>query len=128
MAKPFYVYILKCRDGSFYTGHTDDICKRLWQHENGTFLDCYTLEHRPVSLFYCEEIASRADARTREIQIKKWSRAKKIALAQGDWQTLSIFAKPPHERPSATLGVNGLLTTPTTPSVAEGPAQDRNTP
>jgi putative endonuclease len=120
MAKPFYVYILKCRDGSFYTGHTDDICKRLWQHENGTFPDCYTFERRPVSMFYCEALETRENAINREIQIKNWSRAKKIALAQGDWKSLSLFSKSPHERPSASLGVDGLCQKPTTPSEAEG--------
>jgi putative endonuclease len=101
MAKPFWMYILQCADGSFYTGHTDDLEQRLWQHDEAMFPDCYTVEKRPLVLFYAEECQTREDAKRREYQVKSWSRAKKIALARQDWATLSYFAKPPKERPSA---------------------------
>jgi putative endonuclease len=95
MAKPFWMYILQCADGSFYTGHTDDLEQRLWQHDEAMFPDCYTVEKRPLVLFYAEECQTREDAKRREYQVKSWSRAKKIALARQDWATLSYFAKPP---------------------------------
>jgi predicted GIY-YIG superfamily endonuclease len=110
MSKPFWMYILKCADGSFYTGHTDDLEKRLGQHDEAMFPDCYTVDKRPLELFYAEECQTREDAKQREYQVKSWSRAKKIALAKQDWDKLKYFARPPSERhPSAALGAIGYL-------------------
>jgi predicted GIY-YIG superfamily endonuclease len=88
----FWVYMLKCRDGSFYTGHTDDLEKRLWQHETG--IGCsYTRKRRPVSLVYSESFNARIEALASERQIKGWCRKKKEALIRGDWTEISRLSK-----------------------------------
>ena len=89
----FWVYILKCADGSYYTGHSDDLEIRLAQHETGTFPHCYTFTRRPLKLFFAQQTDSRVQAVETEMQIKKWSRAKKEALAANDWAQLSELAK-----------------------------------
>ena len=75
------LYILKCRDGSYYTGITTDLKRRLDQHNAGTGSK-YTRSRRPVKLAYCERQASESSARKREHQIKRWTRAKKAALVK----------------------------------------------
>ena len=83
----FYVYVLHCADGSYYTGHTDDLEKRLTAHEKGASRG-YTYNRLPVQLVFAEEFHSREEAFYRERQIKGWSRAKKSALIQRDWDRL----------------------------------------
>lgn len=88
-----YVYILKCSDESYYTGVTSNLEKRLLEHNVGKFQGGYTFYRRPVELvFYCEftniEIAFEV-----EKQIKKWSRAKKEALINDDYEKLPNLAK-----------------------------------
>ncbi len=85
--KPFYVYILKCNDGSYYTGHTDDIEKRLAEHQNPEKIS-YTTTRLPVEIVYLQEIATRVEAIAAERQIQGWSRKKKEALIQNDWDLL----------------------------------------
>ena len=92
----FYVYLLKCSDGSYYTGHTDNLEQRIHQHHQGAFLQCYTFKRRPLELVYSAEFASRYEALSRERQIKGWSRAKKEALIAGDWNEVSRLAKCAH--------------------------------
>ena len=60
----FWVYMLRCRDDSFYTGHTDALDVRMEQHHRGTFPTCYTFERRPVTLVYSQHFASREQALT----------------------------------------------------------------
>ncbi len=82
---PYVVYILECSDGSYYTGSTDDMNKRLWQHEQGVARHSYTYSRRPVRLVWVsEERQYYYDALRWERQIKGWSRAKKQALIRGD--------------------------------------------
>ena len=91
--KQSYVYILKCSDGTFYTGVTSNLSKRLFQHETGHFPDCYTFKRRPVKLaFYCE-FTDITIAFEKEKQIKKWSKAKKQALIDGNYDDLPNLAK-----------------------------------
>jgi predicted GIY-YIG superfamily endonuclease len=78
--KPFWVYILRCADGSYYTGHTDELEQRLAQHESGAIPGCFTFRRRPVKLVYWQEFASREEALTAEMQIKGWGRKKKEAI------------------------------------------------
>jgi len=87
MSYTFHVYILRCADDSLYVGHTDDIEKRLSEHELGIY-DGYTKLRRPVHMVYSEEYPSRDEAFHRERQIKSWSRAKKEALIRGDYRSL----------------------------------------
>ncbi|MDQ4420109.1 TrmJ/YjtD family RNA methyltransferase [Sphingobium sp. DEHP117] len=87
----FWVYILRCADGSYYTGHTDDLDRRIAQHQSGT-LPGYTHTRRPVELMFCEAFPERIDALERERQIKDWSRKKKEALFRGDFAAVKSAA------------------------------------
>jgi len=87
-----YVYILECRDGSFYVGSTRaSLEARIGQHHAGTF-DRYTRRRRPVRLVYSEEFGHITDAIAAERQLKGWSRAKKQALIDGDLTMLRQLA------------------------------------
>ncbi len=88
----FWVYILRCADGSFYTGHTDDLERRVAEHQSGA-LPGYTHRRRPVELLFSESFAERIDALERERQVKDWSRAKKEALIRGDWDGVTAATK-----------------------------------
>jgi len=83
----FSVYLLRCSDGTFYAGHTDNLEARLAAHQRGA-LPGYTKSRRPVVLVWSEAFATRDEAFRRERQIKGWSRAKKIALISEDWDAL----------------------------------------
>ena len=89
--KPFYVYMLRCGDGSYYTGQTDDLDSRLQQHESGNV--GYTSTRKPVALVWQGEFETREAAIAFEQQIKGWSRAKKEALMAGDWAQVKALAK-----------------------------------
>ena len=102
----FWCYILRCADGKYYTGHTDDLERRIAQHHVGGFCD-FTSRRRPVELIWAGEFVTRIEALESEFRVKKWSRAKKVALAASDWARLSHFARPPHERVSTSLDTNG---------------------
>jgi predicted GIY-YIG superfamily endonuclease len=88
----FYVYMLECADGSIYTGHTDDLEARLAAHHQGTFKG-YTSRRRPVRLIFQEQFRTRDEAFAAERQIKGWCRAKKLALARGDWAEVIRLAR-----------------------------------
>ena len=94
---PFWCYILRCADGKYYTGHTDDLERRYAEHQTGGYCD-FTSRRRPVELVWADEFPTREEALESELRVKKWSRAKKEALAASDWDRLSYFARPPHER------------------------------
>jgi len=89
----FWVYILRCADGSYYTGHTDDLELRIAKHQAGEIVG-YTQTRLPVVLVFSEECSSRNDAFVRERQLKGWSRKKKEALIRGDWAEISRLARP----------------------------------
>lgn len=94
----FWTYILRCADGSYYTGHTDNLDHRISQHQTGSHCD-FTSRRLPVTLVWNENFATRIEALEAERRIKPWSRKKKEALIRGDWAELSYWAKPPKERP-----------------------------
>jgi predicted GIY-YIG superfamily endonuclease len=75
----YYVYILLCKDGSYYTGHAKDVERRLQMHRKGRGAK-YTRIHEPEKLVYVEKFESRGDAMRREKQIKKFSHDKKQQL------------------------------------------------
>jgi predicted GIY-YIG superfamily endonuclease len=102
----FWVYILRCADGRYYSGHTNDLERRFAQRQHGSFCD-FTSRRLPVQLIWSETFQTREEALAAEMRIKPWSRAKKEALVRGDWASLSLYAKPPRERPSTSLGTNG---------------------
>ncbi|MBA3676251.1 MAG: GIY-YIG nuclease family protein [Sphingosinicella sp.] len=116
----FWVYILRCRDGSYYTGHTDNLGKRLAEHQSGLGAD-WTRRRRPVELAWCESAPTRDEAFASERRVKNWSRAKKEALFREDWRQIGYFARPPHERPSTSLGTNGLIDNSQTSETAPSP-------
>ena len=89
-----YVYILECADGSYYTGSTRDITRRLAQHQNGEGAN-YTRKRLPVKLVFQEEFERIDDAYYREKQVQGWSRKKKQALINGDFDNLQELAKSP---------------------------------
>lgn len=75
----WYVYILRCGDGSLYTGCTDNVSRRLAVHQSGKGSK-YTRSHLPVELAYQEELPDRQSALRREAAIKKLTRAQKMEL------------------------------------------------
>ena len=90
----FYAYMLRCADGSYYLGHTDNLEHRIGQHQVGEIAG-YTQKRRPVELIWSETFPSRIEALQAERQIKGWSRAKKEALANGDWGLVRQLARKP---------------------------------
>ena len=86
------MYILKCSDGSYYTGSNVDLERRLSQHQNGEGAN-YTKKRLPVELVYFEEYSSIADAFYREKQVQGWSKKKKEALMNGEYEDLKHLAK-----------------------------------
>lgn len=82
MEKKNYVYILKCSDGTFYTGWTTDIEARVNTHNSGSGAK-YTRGRRPVSLVYYEELPDKSAALKREAAIKRLPRNKKLELIAG---------------------------------------------
>ncbi len=88
----FWVYILKCADNSYYTGHTDNLKKRIGAHHHG-LCGGYTASRLPVELVFSQECSTRIEALSAERQIKGWSRKKKEAMMRGDWAEVSRLAK-----------------------------------
>ncbi|MDD5174179.1 MAG: GIY-YIG nuclease family protein [Candidatus Omnitrophota bacterium] len=75
----WHVYIIKCSDGSLYTGITTDIPRRIDEHNSGRG-GSYTRVRKPVKLIYSESCFDRSGALKREAEIKSWPRNKKLAL------------------------------------------------
>jgi predicted GIY-YIG superfamily endonuclease len=80
----YAIYILKCSDGTYYTGLTKDLDARVHEHKIGTHPEAYTFSPRPVKLVWSEVVDSYPEAFQWEHRIKGWSRAKKEALIRGD--------------------------------------------
>ncbi|MFN0299225.1 MAG: GIY-YIG nuclease family protein [Burkholderiales bacterium] len=89
----FWVYIVRCADGSYYTGHTDNLETRIAQHSTGAIPGCYTLNRRPIELVFSQEFPARDEALAAEQQIKGWSRKKKEAMIAGDWGEVSRLGR-----------------------------------
>lgn len=75
----WYVYILLCGDGSFYTGISNSPKRRFSDHKNGKG-GRYTRLHKPIKIIYLEKLPTKSAALKRESQIKGWSRVKKIKI------------------------------------------------
>ncbi len=86
--KFYYVYMLKCSDGSIYTGMTNAIDRRLEEHRLGLNKGCYTFNRRPLNLIFHQEFMQYEQAEFYETKIKKWSRQKKLALANENYEML----------------------------------------
>lgn len=76
----YFVYVLKCRDGTLYTGCTNNLGKRVKEHNHSKQGAHYTKIRRPVKLVYSESFAVFKKARAREAELKSWTRAKKLEL------------------------------------------------
>jgi predicted GIY-YIG superfamily endonuclease len=92
-----WVYILRCADGSYYTGHTHDLEKRSNEHATGEGSE-WTRCRLPVELVFSQEMPDEVSAFQAERQIKNWSRAKKEALIAENWDLLKWLAKKPKYR------------------------------
>ena len=92
MILSFWVYMLSCSDGAFYVGHTDNLEKRIAEHQSGE-IKGYTCTRLPVTLVFSQEFATRDEAFRFERQIKGWSRAKKEALIKCDWEKIKQLAR-----------------------------------
>lgn len=88
-----HVYILRCRDERYYVGTTkDNLERRVNEHNNGHY-GGFTKSRRPVVLVYSESFDRITDAIAAERQLKGWSRAKKEALINGDFERLKELSK-----------------------------------
>jgi len=89
---PYFVYILRCSDGTFYTGYTENLTRRVKQHQSGSIPRSYTKPRRPVELVWAGEFETKEEARANERKIKRWKPDKKEALIREDkLQTAQIL-------------------------------------
>ena len=90
--KTYYVYMLMCTDGTYYTGITNDVERRFGEHNFGIDPKCYTYSRRPVVLVHVSEFTEVWDAIDCEKRLKGWSHAKKSALVRGDWKMICALS------------------------------------
>ena len=99
-----WIYIVECADGSYYTGSTIDLERRLWEHNEGLGAN-FTRKKRPVKLVFAEESESVETAFIREKQVQGWSRAKKKALIERNFPALPALSVAYERRfPSTSSG------------------------
>lgn len=91
--KTYYVYILQCLDHKTYTGITNNLSRRIEEHQKGLNTACFTYKRRPVRLIFHQEFNDVHQAIYFEKRIKKWSAKKKYALANGDFDLLQILSE-----------------------------------
>lgn len=96
---PWYVYRLRLENGRIYVGLTDNLERRWTEHQSGNGGKT-TSDSRPIALIYSESLPDRSAAAKRERQLKRWSRAKKLALAAGRFGALHQLAKRHNPRPA----------------------------
>jgi predicted GIY-YIG superfamily endonuclease len=113
----FWVYILRCADGSYYTGHTDNLEKRIGEHTSGAIASCYTFKRRPLERVFSQDFPTREEALASEQQIKGWSRKKKEAMIRGDWAEVSRLAR---SSTSVRAELVEAHTNPVRPELVEG--------
>lgn len=94
----YWIYILRCRDGKYYTGITNSVEERLRQYQEGIDLICFTYSRRPVELVYQHSFREVTDAIKAEKQIQGWSRRKKEALICGDIPLLHALSMSTEKR------------------------------
>ena len=93
-----WVYILECRDGSFYVGSTVDLETRIWQHQSGLGAK-HTRVRLPVRLVFSEQFERIDEAFELEKRIQNWSRAKRLALIEGRFDDLKALSRKKRKRP-----------------------------
>jgi len=89
----YFVYIVECADGLYYTGVTNDLERRIDEHNNGLHPESFTYKRRPVVLKYWQRFTYINDAISWEKQVKGWGRKKKEALFVEDWNKIKELAK-----------------------------------
>jgi putative endonuclease len=92
MDKRLNVYIVNCKDDSYYTGVTNNVERRIVEHNSGLDKNSYTYSRRPVKLVYSQEFSDPNEAIRFEKQVKGWSRAKKEALIEGNFEKLVMLS------------------------------------
>ena len=90
--KTYSVYIVKCADNSYYTGVTNDIERRIYEHNQGEDKGSYTYCRRPVKLAFVYHFHDINDAIAVEKQIKGWTRRKKEAIINNEWDSLKAMS------------------------------------
>jgi predicted GIY-YIG superfamily endonuclease len=127
----FWAYMLRCADGRYYIGHTDNLDHRIGQHQSG-LTGGFTHTRRPVTLVWCQDFPSRLEALEAERRVKGWTRAKKEALIAGDWARLSLLARNRQDRTSPSTGSGrtevgaGSFVSPVRPEPVEGPVPPKD--
>ncbi len=91
--RSYFVYILECADHSYYTGITNDLERRVAEHEAGFIAGCYTHTRQPVCCAFSREFKHVEEAIRFEKQIKGWTRRKKEALIRSDFGALVRFSR-----------------------------------
>ena len=91
--KTYFVYIVKCSDNSYYTGITNELERRINEHNSGIQPDSYTYKRRPVELVFNHEFIDAIQAISFEKQIKGWSRKKKEVIINNQWELLPELSK-----------------------------------
>lgn len=91
--KSYYVYIAKCADDSYYTGVTNDLDRRLAEHNSGKDSGSYTFTRRPVEIVFSYEFNDVRQAIAFEKQLKGWNRKKKEAIIADRWEDLKALAE-----------------------------------
>lgn len=89
----YFVYIVECTDGLYYTGITNNLERRIYEHNKGIEPKSFTFNRRPVKLRYWLRFTNVNQAIAWEKQIKGWSRKKKEALFNDDWEEIKKLAK-----------------------------------
>jgi putative endonuclease len=102
----YFVYILQCFDGLTYTGITNNISRRVEEHNKGLNKSGFTYKRRPVTLIFQQEFNDVNQAIYFEKKIKKWSSKKKLALAKGDDDLLKLLAQCRNESHSKNIGLD----------------------
>ena len=97
----YYAYIIQCSDKSYYVGITNDLDRRILEHNEGLDPRCYTFPRRPVILKHFEQFTNPMEAIAREKQLKGWSRKKKEALISENYELLQELSK---KHPSTSSG------------------------
>jgi putative endonuclease len=91
--RTYYVYMLRCFDGTFYVGLTNNMERRFGEHCVGLDPGCYTFSRRPLQLVSVNEFGWIQDAIAFEKQLKRWGHRKKRAFAEKAWRDLKRFAR-----------------------------------
>jgi putative endonuclease len=96
--KRYYVYMLFCFDGTYYVGITNNVDRRLWEHEHGLDPHCYTFKRRPLKLAFVGEFQWVDEAIAFEKKLKGWSHRKKRAFADKAWASLKRYSRAKNDR------------------------------